>query len=387
MSGWMHICLHAPSRVCGHTHTLCLIHPLLWSWELHPSWTDSHYTTRMATLFGYQTVSLGLPGINVELTGCDLILRSGHLVPLLRNLDTRAHLVWLLDYNGRVRLATCAMWMQVELDLPPRYEFAANEFVSCIVSVPLETMSTESGVKDFIAVGTTINRGEDLAVKGAVRMFRDWSMWLKLTWFHLGVRLWDCWGRTRRKYQCQALVETEALMSRWCEGSYHFPLRHEWLPCVFNGTKGVLARLSTKEIDICYGTYNLLDLCARIWPGWTPSWGSFSWHWGLCYLFASSQESAGYWRCCQECLASCIPGLSSMHSCGISILSSMFWYAGGSIQAHSSWEGSLSFMCHKGWPVLCQWSFVYCDMWWRGYHKGLCLWSPRYVHCSAFYYL
>ena len=49
-----------------------------------------------------------------------------------------------------------------------RYEFAANEFVSCVVSVPLETMSTESGMKDFIAVGTTINRGEDLAAKGAV---------------------------------------------------------------------------------------------------------------------------------------------------------------------------------------------------------------------------
>lgn len=32
----------------------------------------------------------------------------------------------------------------------------------------LETSSTESGTKDFIAVGTTINRGEDLAVKGAV---------------------------------------------------------------------------------------------------------------------------------------------------------------------------------------------------------------------------
>ena len=44
-----------------------------------------------------------------------------------------------------------------------------NEFVNCIASVPLETMSTESGMKDFIAVGTTINRGEDLAVKGAVR--------------------------------------------------------------------------------------------------------------------------------------------------------------------------------------------------------------------------
>ena len=65
--------------------------------------------------------------------------------------------------------------------MPPRYQFAANEFVSCIVSVPLETMSTESGMRDFIAVGTTINRGEDLAVKGAVRMFCDGSMGLKLT--------------------------------------------------------------------------------------------------------------------------------------------------------------------------------------------------------------
>ncbi|KAI0699171.1 CPSF A subunit region-domain-containing protein [Cerioporus squamosus] len=51
------------------------------------------------------------------------------------------------------------------------FEFAPNEFVNCVVSIPLETMSTESGMKDFIAVGTTINRGEDLAVKGAVYIF------------------------------------------------------------------------------------------------------------------------------------------------------------------------------------------------------------------------
>jgi hypothetical protein len=50
-----------------------------------------------------------------------------------------------------------------------RYEFASNEFVNSLACVPLETLSTESGRKDFIAVGTTINRGEDLAVKGAVR--------------------------------------------------------------------------------------------------------------------------------------------------------------------------------------------------------------------------
>ncbi|KAH9849008.1 CPSF A subunit region-domain-containing protein [Lenzites betulinus] len=51
------------------------------------------------------------------------------------------------------------------------YEFGPNELVNCVVSVPLETMSTESGMKDFIAVGTSINRGEDLAVKGAVYIF------------------------------------------------------------------------------------------------------------------------------------------------------------------------------------------------------------------------
>jgi cleavage and polyadenylation specificity factor subunit 1 len=50
-----------------------------------------------------------------------------------------------------------------------RYEFASNEFVNSLARVSLETLSTESGHKDFIAVATTINRGEDLAVKGAVR--------------------------------------------------------------------------------------------------------------------------------------------------------------------------------------------------------------------------
>ncbi|TCD71004.1 mRNA cleavage and polyadenylation factor subunit [Steccherinum ochraceum] len=51
------------------------------------------------------------------------------------------------------------------------FEFAPNEFVTCIDCVTLETSSTEAGTKDFIAVGTTINRGEDLAIKGAVYIF------------------------------------------------------------------------------------------------------------------------------------------------------------------------------------------------------------------------
>ncbi|KIO33745.1 hypothetical protein M407DRAFT_229600 [Tulasnella calospora MUT 4182] len=51
------------------------------------------------------------------------------------------------------------------------YEFARNEFVNVAESVSLETLSAEKGVKDFIVVGTTIFRGEDLAVKGATYIF------------------------------------------------------------------------------------------------------------------------------------------------------------------------------------------------------------------------
>ena len=49
-----------------------------------------------------------------------------------------------------------------------RFEFATNEYVNDLACVQLETSSTETGSKDFIAVGTTIDRGEDLAAKGAV---------------------------------------------------------------------------------------------------------------------------------------------------------------------------------------------------------------------------
>ncbi|ELU39366.1 cleavage factor protein [Rhizoctonia solani AG-1 IA] len=51
------------------------------------------------------------------------------------------------------------------------YEFAQNEFVNAVESIPLETLSTERGLKDYVVVGTTISRGEDLAVKGATYVF------------------------------------------------------------------------------------------------------------------------------------------------------------------------------------------------------------------------
>ncbi len=50
------------------------------------------------------------------------------------------------------------------------YEFATNEVINVVQSVNLETLSTEAGNKDFVAVATSVHRGEDLAVRGAVRI-------------------------------------------------------------------------------------------------------------------------------------------------------------------------------------------------------------------------
>ncbi|PVF95861.1 hypothetical protein CPB86DRAFT_787660 [Serendipita vermifera] len=51
------------------------------------------------------------------------------------------------------------------------YEFATNEVVNALELVKLETLSTQTGNKDFIAVATSIHRGEDLAVRGATYVF------------------------------------------------------------------------------------------------------------------------------------------------------------------------------------------------------------------------
>ncbi|KIM33311.1 hypothetical protein M408DRAFT_152666 [Serendipita vermifera MAFF 305830] len=51
------------------------------------------------------------------------------------------------------------------------FEFATNEVVNAAETVRLETLSTPSGSKDFVAVATSVHRGEDLAVRGATYIF------------------------------------------------------------------------------------------------------------------------------------------------------------------------------------------------------------------------
>ncbi|KAF8816784.1 hypothetical protein BYT27DRAFT_7181242 [Phlegmacium glaucopus] len=83
------------------------------------------------------------------------------------------------------------MWITLD-----GFEFATNEYVNDMSIVTLETSSTESGIKDFIAVGTTIDRGEDLAAKGATYIFEivevvaDPAISLK-RWYKLRLRCRD----------------------------------------------------------------------------------------------------------------------------------------------------------------------------------------------------
>lgn len=65
------------------------------------------------------------------------------------------------------------MWFRsIRSDHPLSFEFATNEFINSISCVTLETSSTENGSKEFIAVGTTVDRGEDLAAKGSVSLVK-----------------------------------------------------------------------------------------------------------------------------------------------------------------------------------------------------------------------
>lgn len=55
-----------------------------------------------------------------------------------------------------------------------RYEFDENEVVLCMEHMMLEATSTEAGVKKFLVVGTSVNRGEDMSSKGNVsRLYID----------------------------------------------------------------------------------------------------------------------------------------------------------------------------------------------------------------------
>ncbi|KAG7097937.1 hypothetical protein E1B28_005248 [Marasmius oreades] len=104
-----------------------------------------------------------------------LIVASGTLEARFTSYDEDGNRIWEPDaVNISDPTVECSTLELISPDLwitMDGYEFANNEVINALACVTLETSSTESGSKEFIAVGTTIDRGEDLAVKGATYIF------------------------------------------------------------------------------------------------------------------------------------------------------------------------------------------------------------------------
>ncbi|EGO29249.1 hypothetical protein SERLADRAFT_445076 [Serpula lacrymans var. lacrymans S7.9] len=123
-----------------------------------------------------------------------LIVAASSMQANFASFDEDGNIIWEPEASN-VSLPKCDC-STLELIAPEAwitmdgYEFAPNEYVNALECVTLETLSTETGSKDFIAVGTSIDRGEDLAVKGATYLFEivevvpDYSQNLK-RWYKL----------------------------------------------------------------------------------------------------------------------------------------------------------------------------------------------------------
>ncbi|GAA5919136.1 hypothetical protein JCM6882_002398 [Rhodosporidiobolus microsporus] len=85
-------------------------------------------------------------------------------VPLFR--DEAAGLTEPQNYRSTLEVLVPGAWEAVH-----GYEFRQNEFVTALKSVSLSSQSTESGQRDFVAVGTAVYRGEDLATRGGLYVF------------------------------------------------------------------------------------------------------------------------------------------------------------------------------------------------------------------------
>ncbi|KAJ6513930.1 CPSF A subunit region-domain-containing protein [Mycena vitilis] len=104
-----------------------------------------------------------------------LIVAASSLQAKFASFDEDGNRMWEPDApNVSDPLCDCSCLELISPDLwitMDGFEFATNEFITDVACVTLETPSTETGSKEFMAVGTTIDRGEDLAAKGSTYVF------------------------------------------------------------------------------------------------------------------------------------------------------------------------------------------------------------------------
>ncbi|KAI7953963.1 hypothetical protein MJO28_006510 [Puccinia striiformis f. sp. tritici] len=103
------------------------------------------------------------------------VVGASYLETAFANFDEEGNLMWQPDDDSLIRATTFRS--SLELILPGKwvtidgYEFQQNEWVTSMANVELDTRSTVSGRRQFVGVGTTCNRAEDLAARGGIYVF------------------------------------------------------------------------------------------------------------------------------------------------------------------------------------------------------------------------
>ncbi|KAJ7057084.1 CPSF A subunit region-domain-containing protein [Mycena amicta] len=167
--------MHSSGHAVVHSFTQCT----LWDSEadfLGPSLLEWIPDTNFDTALPSKSVPRRRPYSHVVFDpSTSLIVAASSLFSKFTSFDEDNIRIWEPDAaNVTDPLGECSCLELISPDLwvsMDGFEFSTNEFITALAIVTLETSSTESGSKEFIAVGTTINRGEDLAAKGTTYIF------------------------------------------------------------------------------------------------------------------------------------------------------------------------------------------------------------------------
>ncbi|GHJ84497.1 hypothetical protein NliqN6_0899 [Naganishia liquefaciens] len=120
--------------------------------QLERTYTHLKYDTRSSHYVGASAISVPYQLYSDE---CELI--PGPDAP---------NLTPALIERSNIELINPYTWTATD-----GYEFDENEVVLCMEYMTLEATSTEAGLKKFLLVGTSINRGEDMSSKGNTYVF------------------------------------------------------------------------------------------------------------------------------------------------------------------------------------------------------------------------
>ncbi|PLW07812.1 hypothetical protein PCANC_21051 [Puccinia coronata f. sp. avenae] len=105
----------------------------------------------------------------------ETVVGASYLETAFATFDEEGNLMWQPDDDSLIGATTFRS--SLELILPGKwvtidgYEFQQNEWVTSMTTVDLDSRSTRSGRRQFVGVGTTCNRAEDLAARGGIYVF------------------------------------------------------------------------------------------------------------------------------------------------------------------------------------------------------------------------